>query len=321
MSVLRRRLVSISTLVLVAVVVVGAFPVLLVAAFAVDGVRWLRSRTHWMSVRLLLMAITYVSLSISGLIASTYVLLTWPSQRISRMYWIEEFWASSVFNTVRRVFGLQLNVTGADVLEPGPYVLAPRHISIIDNVMPAAVVSVVHGIHLRYVVKKQLLNEPSIDIFGSYLPNCFVDRSGSETGVQLDDLASLTEGLGPQDAVLLFPEGSRFDPEKAARAVVKVSESSPSLGERAAALAHVLPPRLGGIRTMLDAGLDVVVMRHHGLHGFARVSDVWAGGLVGRTIHVSFVRYARDDIPDDLNGQADWLYDVWSDVDQWVGAL
>ena len=42
---------------------------------------------------------------------------------------------------------------------------------------------------------------------------------------------------------------------------------------------------------MLDARpLDVVVMAHRGLEGFAEIRDIWSGGLVGSDVQIHFWR-------------------------------
>ena len=61
-----------------------------------------------------------------------------------------------------------------------------------------------------------------------------------------------------------------------------------------------------------------MILAHNGLEGFARVKDIWAGDLVGRTINVKMTRIARDDIPEDRGDRVQWLFEVWSDLDKWV---
>lgn len=58
---------------------------------------------------------------------------------------------------------------------------------------------------------------------------------------------------------------------------------------------------------------------HVGLDGFEKISDIWAGGLVGTTVHVRFRRYPAAEIPADREALVRWLYKRWQEVDDWVG--
>ena len=128
--------------------------------------------------------------------------------------------------------------------------------------------------------------------------------------------------MGPDEAVLVYPEGTRFTPEKLARAQEVVAERQPHVAPLAARLRNVLPPRLGGPLALLDEarGLDVVFCAHVGLDGFEYISDIWRGGLVGATIRVGFWRVPAADIPVGERERTEWLYAQWQAVDDWVGA-
>jgi hypothetical protein len=72
---------------------------------------------------------------------------------------------------------------------------------------------------------------------------------------------------------------------------------------------------------MLDArSLDVVVMAHSGLEGFAEIRDIWSGGLVGSAVQVRFWRIHSSEIPADDADRRLWLFTTWADVDAWVTA-
>ena len=97
---------------------------------------------------------------------------------------------------------------------------------------------------------------------------------------------ALAQGLGPDDGVLIYPEGTRFTPERRARAIARISERDARLAARAERIRHLLPPRLGGVGALLDGApdADVVVIAHHGFDGLRLVSDIWRGGLVGLVV-------------------------------------
>jgi 1-acyl-sn-glycerol-3-phosphate acyltransferase len=98
--------------------------------------------------------------------------------------------------------------------------------------------------------------------------------------------------------MLIFPEGTRFTPEKLERAIASLARSRvPHLAERARTFRHVLPPRLGGPLALLEecAGTDVVFCTHIGFEGTTTFRELWEG--VGRI---------------------DWLYGEWARVDAWI---
>ena len=46
-----------------------------------------------------------------------------------------------------------------------------------------------HQVRLRYVLKRELLLDPCLDIVGNRLPNCFVARSGADAQADIDKVA------------------------------------------------------------------------------------------------------------------------------------
>ena len=179
-----------------------------------------------------------------------------------------------------------------------------------------------HGIRLRYVLKRELLSDPCLDVAGNRLPNYFVDRESANTGQELDGIRRLAHELGPLDGVLIYPEGTRFTKAKQARALEKLSGGDPTIYSRAKSLRHVLPPRPGGTLALLDAAhsADVVVITHHGLDGFAHLRDIWEGTMVDTTIRVAIWRVPRSELPEEPAEQLSWLYDIWERVDDWIDA-
>ena len=82
-----------------------------------------------------------------------------------------------------------------------------------------------------------------------------------------------------------------------------------------------MPPRLGGPLALLEGcAADVVILAHKGLDGFARIGDIWRGGMVRTPVTVRFQRIPRTAIPESRADRADWLFRVWQEVDDWVGA-
>jgi 1-acyl-sn-glycerol-3-phosphate acyltransferase len=177
-----------------------------------------------------------------------------------------------------------------------------------------------HGIKLRYVLKKELLIDPALDIGGNRLPNYFIDRSGNSRE-ELAALRELARSLQEDEGVLIYPEGTRYSDQKRIELSNRWEDVGGAPGAIAAGLRRVLPPRPGGTLAILDVtDADVVVLAHRGLEGFARMSDMWAGGIVGTTVDVSFWRVPRSSIPETEDARIEWLFRLWAEVDSWVGS-
>jgi 1-acyl-sn-glycerol-3-phosphate acyltransferase len=169
------------------------------------------------------------------------------------------------------------------------------------------------------VLKRELLADPCLDVAGRRLPNYFV-RRGTGEAQEVERVRALARGLGRREGVLIYPEGTRFTPQRRARAIARIAERDADLAARAERLRHVLPPRLGGVRALLEGapGADVVVIAHHGLGGLRSISEIWRGGLVGIVVRVRMTRIPRSEVPEGETARAEWLYDVWRDVDEWL---
>jgi 1-acyl-sn-glycerol-3-phosphate acyltransferase len=216
---------------------------------------------------------------------------------------------------------MRFEVEGLDEAGPGPALVFIRHASVADGVLPDAFIGNAHGLGLRFVIKRELQALPTMDIGGRWVPTLFVRRQSADSAAEIAAVRRLAQDLGDDEAVLIYPEGTRFTPAKQARAQAQIAERRPDLAPLASALRHVLPPRLGGPLQLLDAapGVDVVIFGHVGLDALVRVSDVWAGRLVGATVRMRFWRHPASTIPAGDRERAEWLYARWTELDHWVG--
>ncbi|MGI9430805.1 MAG: lysophospholipid acyltransferase family protein [Myxococcota bacterium] len=232
-------------------------------------------------------------------------------------------WANALFTGTRVLFGLELEVTGEEELSgPAPH-LWVRHASLADTLLPAVLLGHRHGMRLRWVMKRELLADPCLDVVGQRLPNVFVRRGSSQAELEIAAIARLAETSLPGEGILIYPEGTRFSAERQQRALARVAKSgSPERLERVEKLGHLLPPRLGGPLALLRArpDLDVVIMGHAGLDGLSHVRDVLNGALIGRRISVRYWRHAAADLPDMEAARVDWLDQRWLELDRWLAA-
>src|SRR4029453_16652991 len=66
----------------------------------------------------------------------------------------------------------------------------------------------------RIVLKDMLKLDPLIDVYLNRLPNHFVTAGPGAGTVSTEAIADLARGLGDQDALLIFPEGANFTPQR-----------------------------------------------------------------------------------------------------------
>jgi 1-acyl-sn-glycerol-3-phosphate acyltransferase len=325
-----RRVRGITLEVVLFVLVTALTPLLLLVGAVVDLVLWLRTRKHWMAVRLVAMLWWFL---LGEIIALAWMLGMWLAsggpfgtgslRRHRWIYILRMWWIRHHLGGIRRLFSLRFEIEDLDQAAPGPAVIMMRHASIIDNTLPDALITHAHGIGLRYVIKRELQMIPTIDIGGRWCPTYFVRRGSGDAAGESAALRSLLHGIGPGESVLIYPEGTRATASKIARAKEIIAERNPEISPLANQLQHVLPPRLGGPIALLDeaAGeVDLVFCGHVGFDGFQHISDIWAGGLVGTRIAVRFWRHPGSAVPATEPARTQWLYARWQELDDWIGS-
>jgi 1-acyl-sn-glycerol-3-phosphate acyltransferase len=238
---------------------------------------------------------------------------------IRRAYRTQAAWTSVLYRALVRLFNLHFVVDGDASCVPGPVVVLVRHASIIDTLVPSVFLTARHGLKLRFVLKRELLVDPCLDIAGLRLPNHFVSRSGADGERERAAIEALARGMTSSEGALIYPEGTRMTPVRKLKALERLGAHQ-DLYARAAALLHVMPPRTGGTLALLHGAptADVVIVAHRGLEGFAYVSDLWRGDVVGKLVHVHVTRVPRAEIPASDDACTLWLYDVWAQMDAWI---
>jgi 1-acyl-sn-glycerol-3-phosphate acyltransferase len=158
---------------------------------------------------------------------------------------------------------------------------------------------------------------------GQRLRCAFIRRGSGEGARELEAIAALGRELGPREAALIYPEGTRVTPEKQRRALERLTATAtPERVTRASALRHVLPPRTAGPLALVEAAApaDVVWLAHTGLEGLATLRDVLTGGIVGRHIQMRLWRTPRSAIPREREAAVRWLDEEWARMDGWIHA-
>lgn len=306
------------------VLVVGLLPLALPIALVHDVVRG----TRLIAVRCLLLLAWFLFCEVWGLAAAGLLFL--GDATIARhdrargdrwFYALESLWAGALFRGAERIFGFRVVVEPGSDSEMGPLIVFARHASMGDVLLPLLLMGP-RGLRMRYVMKQELLVDPCLDIVGHRVPNTFVRRNSGDSAPEIAAVVRLLSGLSARDAVVIFPEGTRFTLEKRARVLARIEASGSEDAKRhARRLQHILPTRPGGTLGLLEAspGADVLFFAHTGFDGIATVWDLWAGRLVGATIRVFSWRVPFAEIPKDREGRLLWLAENWQRVDDWVG--
>lgn len=329
-----RRVLTISGCVVIWLMLLAAFPLLFIVGAIIDLARGsvaqaasLRTgrKQMWVITRCVLFFLFYFSCEVLGVIASFIIWLAsgvWAGASRERFldwnFALQRWWANALCRGAQRIFGVRIEIEGADELRDGPVIVFLRHASVADTLLPAVFIANPNGLKLRYVLKYELLLDPCLDIVGNRLPNSFVRRNSGDSYRVLE----LMKDLGPRDGVIVYPEGTRFT-ERKRKAIIEQLERKGEtyLCEKARMLKNVLPPRLGGPLNLLDhnEAADVVFCAHFGFDGVVDLRDFLRGSLVGRVVKVRFWRAAFESIPTTRDARKEWLFENWMRVDEWVG--
>lgn len=315
---LTRRCITIPTVVVMFAMLTVLAPLWLTVALLVDVVRAVTSAKPFMTLRSMSFLWTYLLGQVWALSA---LLVTAPLPSAGKQtatFRLQTLWTKWNFTSLRLLFSLDLEVEGQESAAPAPIVILSRHASLVDAMLPAHLVANPFGIRLRYVLKRELLIDPTLDIAGNRLPNYFIDRAG-DTAEEISALTALSRDLGAGDGVLIYPEGTRYSEKKRENLVKRAAREGGVIGEITARFRRVLPPRPGGTMAILEATTaDIVVLAHRGLEGLATVRDIWSGGMVGSRISVLLWRIPRSEFPDSRRERVEWLFQLWAEVDDWV---
>lgn len=321
-----RRLVTLPAIYLGLAIVVVGFPFWLALAALADvatgGVRrrWPIARSAF----LVLGYLFWVCFGVTSWALTELVSFGIPRERyLRRLFRLQQIWARGLFDMARRALSLRVHVEEGFVPDEQPILLFVRHASLVDVLLPAVFVSGPHDVLLRYVMKREVLFDPAIDIVGQRLENAFVSRGKGSADSEEQAIRSLASGLGRREGVIVFPEGTRFSEAKQRDAVERVRASGDT--ERLARveqLHHVLPPRSRGPLAVLDAAknADVIFLAHRGFDGAHGALDLLRGVLIGRAIELKTWRVPRAQVPTEREACLAWLDGEWARIDAWIAS-
>ncbi|HNJ97695.1 MAG TPA: 1-acyl-sn-glycerol-3-phosphate acyltransferase [Ilumatobacteraceae bacterium] len=317
---LRRRLVSVPALFLLAVGLTALAPIWLPLTALADLVR---GRTRLPTTRLLSFGVCWAWLEVCGVVGAFGLWCIGRAKHHPAQYALQRWWAARLMGALKATTGIAIEAAEASALSPGPTIMLCRHASLADSLVSAWVITSVAGMNPRYVLKRELLVDPCLDIVGNRLPNHFLDRGADDSSAELAALRDLASGLHDDQVAVIFPEGTRAAAHKRERALTRIAERDPERAAKLAALRHLLPPRPSGAAALLDGAptADVVVAWHVGFDGL----DTFGGILRHiarrpRPVQFHARRVAREEIPSG-EGFTAWLDDQWLLADDAVHQL
>lgn len=312
-----RRPITVLGVFFMALALTVTLPLWVVITMMVDAVR---GRWRFPISRLLAFGMLWAWLETSLLIAALFLFVIGHSRNVPAHYALLKWWTRGIIQALGFTVGLHITVVGAENIGPGPLIAFCRHASLADSIMSAWILSSLVGLQPRYVLKKELKMDPSLDILGHRLPNYFIDRKSADIAGELQGIEQMASGLGVKDAVVIFPEGSRASAKKRARSLERLRERAPQRAEKLSGLTYLIPPKPAGASALLAAvpEANVLTMWHTGFDGL----DTFSGILnhLGKTkpqvlVHLEEIKRAT--IP---SGEAfvAWLDTKWVEMDNAV---
>ena len=236
-------------------------------------------------------------------------------------------WAlGRVLGAARRFLGFEVVVVessdASGLAKVDPLLVLARHGGPGDSFALVHLLLTRYHRSVRIVLKDILQLDPALDLLLNRLDCCFIGPASGDGRDATDRLARMASGLGPGDALLLFPEGANWTPERRQRAIRHLWHHHKTHAARAATLmTNVLPPRPDGVFTCLDANptLGVVVVAHAGLDRMVRARQVWEQLPLDTPMTVR--AWPTAEVPIETEDRLAWLTLEWAVVDEWVDAF
>jgi 1-acyl-sn-glycerol-3-phosphate acyltransferase len=327
-----RRLLLAPLLLALTLLMIVTLPPLVLLAAAVSP--WLPGR--WRALRLLWFALVWLVLESAALFACLALWITSgfgdrlrsePYQE--RHYAIMRWFLSTLYDVASQAFRLRIEIeeperTHAELRArlTRPVIVLSRHAGPGDSFL------LVHDLLRRYrrrpriVMKATLQFDPGVDVMANRLPNAFVKATRGADNLIIREIERLASGLGPNGALVIFPEGGNFTPRRRIRAIRLLEERR--LHEEAAKareLEYLLPPKPGGALAAIAAAptADVIFVAHTGLDQLMTIGDIWRALPMEQVVKARWWRVPAAEVPAEREEQVRWLYAWWERIDTWIG--
>jgi 1-acyl-sn-glycerol-3-phosphate acyltransferase len=326
-----RRLLLAPLLLALTVAAIVTLPPLVLLALAVSP--WLPGR--WRALRLLWFALVWLVLESAALFACLALWITSgfggrlgtePYQE--RHYAIMRWFLDVMFAVATSVFRLRVEVAEP---EPTPEELAARLtrpvIVLSRHAGPGDSFLLVHRLLAQYhrrprvVLKAMLQLDPGVDVLMNRLPHAFVSGRRAGEGRVVKEIVRLAADLGPNGALVIFPEGGNFTPRRRLRAIERLEQRGRvEEAARARKLRYLLAPHTTGALAAIEAArtADVVFVAHTGLEDLITVGDIWRALPMEQVLKARWWRVPAAEVPHGQEERARWLFEWWAKIDAWI---
>lgn len=289
----------------------------------------------WRGLRLLAFAMVYAAVELVGLVTlfGTW-LVSGFGYRMRSPAFVDFHYAvlaravDVVVRTAMRLFHLDLELESDVRGHPTrstrrPAIVAARHAGPGDSFL------LVHGLmhrsarRPRIVLKDTLQLDPFIDVLVNRLPSRFVHPNPASGDGVTEAIAELAGSMGPDDALVIFPEGGNYTPRRHRKAVERLRAGGRApLADQADQLRFTLPPRPAGIAAAMAAAPQarVILVGHTGVDHMVTLRDVWRGLPEDKTLYVRWTPFEIDGAATDESAIGESLMAAWLDLDRWIAA-
>lgn len=289
----------------------------------------LATRGTWRPVRITGFALLYLLADLAGLMAAAGL---WArrlpdgrdreERRAEDAFAVLERLLRLLRSAAERILRLRVEVTptpsGGTAHIAAPVLIFIRHAGAGDSFLLLQTLLSQAGLRPHTVLKRTLRADPALDVLVGRVPHCFLP---SFDGRPEEAIGSLAAGLGPGDALVIFPEGGNFTPRRRRRAIASLRRRGlPRRASRAERMRHVLPPRDGGALAAIAAAptADVVFVAHTGLDVVHSVRTAWSGLPLRDGVRAHWWRVPAGRVPPGDDARSEWLLAQWARVDRWV---
>jgi 1-acyl-sn-glycerol-3-phosphate acyltransferase len=315
----KRRVVTVPGIVLAGLLLTLSTPLWLPLCVLIDAAF---RRFRFPLVRLLSFGLAWVWIEIFYIARGGWLWLTMRSGDLEAHYNLMGSWARALMFVLCKTTGIAPTLMGSEALAGGNAIVLARHASLADSLVSGWVLRSKAGLRPRYVLKRELLFDPCLDIVGSRMPNHFLDRTSPASDVELAALVELASGVGPNVVAVIFAEGTRTNDRKRVHALEKIGERDAVRAQRLAGLQLLLPPRPAGSIALLEGApdADVILAWHTGFDGL----DTFGGIITKLSEPLPQARFAtrriaRSEVPAD-DRFVEWLDREWLRMDAEVRA-
>ena len=254
-------------------------------------------------------------------VAACWLLLATREDR-GRYYAVMRWFVGVIAQTALRVARVKVTVLDSERAEAvlasaTPVVVLSIHSGEGDSLLVLDHLLRRHRRRPRIVMHEALAVDPLIDVLSERLPNRFVDPRGGDIE---GEIAAMSLGLGPRDAVVIFPEGGNFSHERRRKSIERLlRRGHHEQAQQARAMKHLLAPRPGGALAALASApeADVVFMAHYGFpDGFPAA---WRQLPERTAIEMELWHVPASELPEGNEERIKWLFGWWETLDAWVG--